>query len=140
MKNEELAKDYARRCQGRLLAIAALHNGKYWADVVRESQECVELALKAVLRVSGIEPPRIHDVSEVLIKNESALPPLFRENLTLVTKISRSLRKDREFAFYGSEDLTPSEFYKKEDADEAFEWAKKITAWTVESIFPPATR
>ena len=38
-----------------------------WADGVRESQEVVELALKGLLRVSGIEPPRIHDVSEVLM-------------------------------------------------------------------------
>ncbi len=28
----------------------------------------------------------------------------------------RSLRRDRELAFYGSEDLTPSDFYTREDA------------------------
>ncbi len=134
MKNEELAKDYIHRCQGRIKAIGTLYEGKYWADVVRESQEVVELALKAVLRISGVEPPRIHDVSDVLEKNRAALPPHFRKNLKIVMKISRSLRKDREFAFYGSEDLTPSDFYKRDDAEEAYGWAKQITAWAVDSV------
>jgi len=134
VKNEELARDYVKRCQGRIAAIGTLYAGKYWADVVRESQEAVELALKAVLRISGIEPPRIHDVSDVLEKNAAALPPPFRKHLALTMKISRSLRKDREFAFYGSEDLTPSQFYKEADATEAFEWAKKIVGWAVDSF------
>ncbi|HKB79221.1 MAG TPA: hypothetical protein VKH35_05855 [Thermoanaerobaculia bacterium] len=29
---------------------------------------------------------------------------------------SRDLRRDRELAFYGAEDLTPSTFYSKKDA------------------------
>jgi len=32
---------------------------------------------------------------------------------------SRSLRRDRELAFYGAEDLTPSDFCRQPDADEA---------------------
>ena len=32
---------------------------------------------------------------------------------------SRSLRRDRELAFCGAEDLTPSDFYRQADADEA---------------------
>lgn len=134
MKNDDLAKDYVRRCQGRLLAIQTLFEGRYWADVVRESQEVVELSLKAMLRISGIEPPRIHDVSDILEKNLPAIPPLFRKHISTVKKISRSLRKDREFSFYGSEDLTPSEFYKKADAEEAIEWARQIVDWAAKSI------
>jgi HEPN domain-containing protein len=34
---------------------------------VRLSQECVELSLKAVLKAVGIEYPKIHDVSDILI-------------------------------------------------------------------------
>ena len=41
-------------------------------------------------------------------------------------KISRSLRRDRELAFYGSEDLTPSEFYKEEDAATALSQARML--------------
>lgn len=43
---------------------------------------------------SSVEVPRIHDVSSLLEQN-------------------------RDLAFYGSEDLPPSEFYKKRDAETA---------------------
>ena len=33
--------------------------------------------------------------------------------------ISKNLRRDRELSFYGSEDLTPLEFYSKGDAKKA---------------------
>jgi hypothetical protein len=66
MRSPELAADYVRRAKARLAAVDALFAGESWADVVRESQEVVELALKGLLRAVGIEPPRIHDVSEVL--------------------------------------------------------------------------
>ncbi|MGH9341962.1 MAG: hypothetical protein ACRD1R_20830 [Acidobacteriota bacterium] len=38
--------------------------------------------------------------------------------------------RDRELAFYGSEDLTPSEFYDQADAQKALEGAK----WVVEAV------
>jgi HEPN domain-containing protein len=47
-----------------------------------------------------------------------------------MSEISRQLRRDRELAYYGSEDLTPSEFYKLKDAKEALASAKYV----VESV------
>ena len=44
------------------------------------------------------------------------LPPPAREKLDRLVKISRRLCKARELAFYGSEDLTPSQFFKERDA------------------------
>jgi HEPN domain-containing protein len=126
MKNKSLVEDYIVRSQSRLKAIESLYGDQNWADVVRESQEVVELILKAVLRHSNIDPPRTHDVSLALKENESLLPDAIRKNLKEITKISKTLRKDRELSFYGSEDLTPSEFYEKSDADEAKEWARFI--------------
>jgi HEPN domain-containing protein len=52
-------------------AVAA-GDGERSADVVGESQEIVELALKGLLRSCGIDPPRIHDVSDVLGPSENA--------------------------------------------------------------------
>jgi HEPN domain-containing protein len=124
MKNQSLVLDYFKRAKSRLRALDVLFEDQSWADVVRESQELCELVLKAVLRSSNIDPPRIHDVSAVLEANESVLPPVFKENLKKVIKISKSLRRDRELSFYGSDDLTPSEFYQKEDAEEAMAWAR----------------
>lgn len=45
-------------------------------------------------------------------------------------QISRTLRRDRELAFYGSEDLTPQEFYKQTDADQA----KESAEWVVQTL------
>lgn len=113
MKNESLAKDYLTRCKHRLVAIATLHKQESWADVVRESQEVVELALKGLLRHSGIEVPRIHDVSEIMLENAAQIDMKVRDELEKIAEISRTLRRDRELAFYGSDDLTPSEFKKQ---------------------------
>jgi len=58
----------------------------------------------------------------------SRLPkPIQREVETLAAG-SRTLRRDRELAFYGAEDLTPSGFYTKEDAVAARDIARKTVA------------
>ncbi|HSN53469.1 MAG TPA: HEPN domain-containing protein, partial [Candidatus Sulfomarinibacteraceae bacterium] len=102
------------------------HNG--WADVVREAQEVVELALKGLLRAHGIEPPRIHDVSEVLLAERKRLPDALQGELEALGAVSRDLRRDRELAFYGAEDLTPSGFYTRDDADRARSGARRVVA------------
>jgi HEPN domain-containing protein len=107
MRNLELARDYVRRAEVRLLALDVLYRDKSWADVVGESQKIVELTLKGLLRSSGITPPRIHDVSDLLVEERGKLPEELWGHLEELTRISRKLRRDRELAFYGAEDLTP---------------------------------
>lgn len=65
MHNPDLAQDYARRAEIRLGALDVLFDAESWADVVRESQEVVELALKGLLRAHGVAPPRVYDVSDI---------------------------------------------------------------------------
>jgi HEPN domain-containing protein len=127
MQNQSLANDYIERCQKRLKALEVLLKEEAFADVVREAQEIVELALKALLRNCNIEAPRTHDVSGVLLSEKARLPKdLSAKDLKKLAAISKALRKDRELAFYGSEDLTPSEFYNLEDAKESFQQAKWV--------------
>ena len=126
MRNTELAADYVRRATARLRAVDALFEDASWADVVRESQEVVELALKGLLRSVGVDPPRIHDVSDVLEAEQARLPGPVRAELDELTAVSRELRRDRELAFYGAEDLTPSGFYSREDAERARRGAGKV--------------
>ena len=57
MRNRDLAADHLRRAAIRLRELDVLFEGGSWADVVRESQEIVELTLKGLLRASGVEPP-----------------------------------------------------------------------------------
>jgi hypothetical protein len=125
MRNQDLAKDYIRRAAGRLRALDVLYEDSHWADVVREAQEIVELALKAALRAHGVDPPRIHDVSDVLLAERDRLPAPLTAEMDELVRISRELRRDRELAFYGAEDLTPSGFYSKDDATKARDGARQ---------------
>jgi len=128
MRNIDLATDYVGRAEIRLKALDVLFDHSSWADVVRESQEIVELALKGLLRGHGIEPPRIHDVSEVLLAERRRLPEGLQGELDDLASISRDLRRDRELAFYGAEDLTPSDFYNRSDAERARKGARRTVA------------
>ncbi len=126
MQNRDLAVDYVRRARARLAAVDALVGEESWADVVRESQEVVELALKGLLRSVGVEPPRIHDVADVLVAESERLPEALRRDVPRLAEASRGLRRDRELAFYGAEDLTPSDFYRKPDGMSARDAARLV--------------
>lgn len=128
MRNLDLAADHLRRAGARLLALDVLFDGGSWADVVRESQEVVELALKGLLRASGVEAPRIHDVADVLVAERDHLPPALAPHVDRLAEVSRALRRDRELAFYGAEDLTPSTFYRESDAVLARDSARDVVA------------
>jgi HEPN domain-containing protein len=126
MRNRTLALDHVTRAEARLRALDVLYDAESWADVVRESQEVVELALKGLLRAVGVDPPRVHDVAEVLEAERARLPEAVSKNLEALADASRSLRRDRELAFYGAEDLTPSDFYRQSDADQARTVARMV--------------
>jgi HEPN domain-containing protein len=128
MQNPDLAGDHVRRAEIRLRVLDVLFESESWADVVRESQEVVELALKGLLRAHGVEPPRVHDVSEVLLAEHGRLPAALQRHLEELAEISRDLRRDRELAFYGAEDLTPSGFYTRKDAEKARSGARRTVA------------
>ena len=62
----ELAKSSIKQAEERLNhAEEALNSGNY-PFVVRQSQEVVELTLKAALRLMGIEPPKWHDAGPII--------------------------------------------------------------------------
>ena len=125
MRNLDLARDYLKRAGVRVDALDVLYRGESWADVVRESQEVVELALKALLRASGVEVPRVHDVAPILHAERERLPPSIAPYVEELADASRQLRRDRELAFYGAEDLTPGECYARADADRARAYARR---------------
>lgn len=136
MQNKELALDYVRRAEIRLRAIDVLHAAQSWADVVRECQEVVELALKGLLRAYGIAPPRVHDVSSLLLAEVERLPKALRAEVARLAAISRDLRRDRELAFYGAEDLTPGAFYTRDDAERAKSGATDVVRLVVPHVRP----
>ncbi len=136
MHNRGLASDYIRRATHRLAALDVLFERESWADVVRESQEAVELALKSLLRFSAIEVPRVHDVSQILRTESDRLPAAVRAHIEELVAISKSLRRDRELAFYGSEDLTPSDFYQRPEAEQALAGARRVVEVVTAALNP----
>jgi HEPN domain-containing protein len=92
-----------------------------WNLVVRRCQETVELALKAALRLAGIEVPRIHDVGMLLKDHEEKFPEAFRRDIDRLASISRRLRREREASFYGDEETgaAPQRLYTEEDSRQA---------------------
>jgi len=126
LRNQGLAIDHVRRAQARVKALDVLFEAESWADVVREAQEVVELALKGLLRSVDVDPPRVHDVADVLEAERRRLPGPLQREVARLAAASRDLRRDRELAFYGAEDLTPSDFYRKSDAERARDAARLV--------------
>jgi HEPN domain-containing protein len=114
-----LAIDYIRRARLRVKAVEALMLAGDFADAVRESQESVELAVKALLKLKGLSYPRAHDVARLLRESAIAGPLLLADEVARLEGISKTLRRDRELSFYGDEDVVPLEYYERADADTA---------------------
>ncbi|MGQ9515142.1 MAG: HEPN domain-containing protein [Thermoproteota archaeon] len=97
---------------------------------IRRAQECVELSLKGMLRLLGIEYPRSHDVSIVLdrMKIGVEIPNWLREKIEDLKRISMKLAMERGPAFYGDERafVPPEKLYSGDDATEALEMASKV--------------
>ena len=63
-------------------------------------------------------------MSEVLLAERERLPAAVRGDVERLAGISKDLRRDRELAFHGAEDLTPSRFYSRPDAVRALDGAR----------------
>ncbi len=119
MTNVSLAESYLRKALVRLKLLAILRDSGAYSDVVREAQEIVELALKGMLRHLGIEPPKWHDVGEILEAHAARFPAAVAPEIARLAQISKWLRGERELAFYGDIDFIPTEEYDRADADRA---------------------
>ncbi|MCX8183034.1 MAG: HEPN domain-containing protein [Crenarchaeota archaeon] len=127
MRLLRIAQSYLKQAGARLSdAEDACREGNH-PYAVRLSQECVELSLKAVLKAVGIEYPKVHDVSSILLSVEQRFPEWFREELQYLSESSKILVKKREASFYGGEEtfLSPDEVIGEEDARDAVDRAMK---------------
>lgn len=123
-----MAKSYLRQAGERVRhAEEAMETGNY-AYTIRQSQEAVELALKGILRLVAIEPPKWHDVGPILKKHRELFPEWFKAEVDTLASISRKLRREREPSMYGDEETgtPPDQLYSHMDAEEALEYAKNV--------------
>ncbi|MDK2889178.1 HEPN domain-containing protein [Desulfofundulus australicus DSM 11792] len=124
MTSTTLAQSYLLKATKRLKILPVLFGEEAYSDVIREAQEIVELALKGMLRWIGVDPPKQHDVGYLLVEFQDRLPPEVSREAQRLAQISRWLRKEREFAFYGDVDFIPTEEYTREDAARAMDDAR----------------
>lgn len=126
MTNTTLAHSYLEKARAGLEALDTLMAVSAYSNVVREAQEIVELALKAMLRQVGVEPPKWHDVGPLLVEHRDRLPEAAAQRVDRLAAISARLRKDRELAFYGDIDFIPTERYSVDDASKARDDARFV--------------
>ena len=128
MNNRTLALSYLKKAEDRLDVLDLLYKKRAHSDVIREAQEVVELSLKSMLRLVGVEPPKIHDVGGLLLEHKDKFPKTVARNLKRLSLISKVLRKERELAFYGDIDFIPTEEYTTQDARKAIKDARFVVA------------
>ncbi|ORX24651.1 DNA-binding protein [Thermoanaerobacterium sp. PSU-2] len=126
MNNITLAESYLQKAKTRIKMIEFLMNEEDYSDVIREAQEAVELALKGMLRKIGVEPPKQHDVGYLLIEYKDKFSDEVKEAVDKLASISKWLRKEREFSFYGDIDFIPTLEYTEEDAKKAINDSKLV--------------
>jgi hypothetical protein len=93
MTNTTLAQSYLLKATKRLKVLELLQREEAYSDVVREAQELVEF--------------------------QDHLPPEVAAQVSTLARISKWLRKEREFSFYGDVDFIPTEEYTVHDATRA---------------------
>jgi HEPN domain-containing protein len=119
MSNDELAAAYLKKASLRLEILPEYIKKEGYSDAIREAQEIVELATKAMLRMIGIDPPKWHDVSALIAEHSTRFPETVQERIADLVKLSQRLRKEREIAMYGDIDMIPTELYSRSDAEQA---------------------
>jgi len=104
----------------------ALEQG-IWNIAVRRAQETVELVLKGLLCLMGVDYPLVHDVGGLFVRvvreRGVALP---EQALTRIEEISAALARRRAPAFYFEEDISEDEAHRAaQDADTIWRWGQE---------------
>ncbi len=96
-------------------------NSEAWNLVVRRSQEVVELSLKGLLKLMGVESPKTHDVGDTFAKvcTDKKIAISSRK-LAEMQRISHQLARDRAPAFYMEKE------YSREQASQALQSAETV--------------
>jgi len=128
MNMQTLARSYLEKAKKRLRVLEVLLEEEAYTDMAWEAQELVESAIKGMLRHLGMDPPKWHDVGPVLADQEHLFSEGVRAEIPRLRKISKRLRKEREFAIYGDIDFIPTEEHTRDDALEAIADARFVVA------------
>jgi len=118
MKNDIAGRSYVEDAKIILEEAEESFKKGYNHRTIRKCQESVELALKGILRVVGIEYPKSHRIG-VVLKDSALKEKLDEGTLEKIIAITDRLADEREIAFYGSDKLSAKDMFDEDDASEA---------------------
>jgi len=132
LDNQHIAAGYFAQAEARLKTARSALRGENFAYAIRQSQEAVELGLKAALLYAAIDVPKVHDVGPFLLVQKGRFPLGFRRAIPWMVQTSRRLRSERERSMYGDEaiGLPADKLYTRADAVEA----TKDAAYVVRTV------
>ncbi|MBI5525737.1 MAG: HEPN domain-containing protein [Deltaproteobacteria bacterium] len=99
---------------------------------VRKCQESVELALKGLLKLKGVEYPKSHKIGKVLAGTLAGdVDAVF---LSRAVSLSDQLADDREPSFYGSDEAPADELFSVDSARQILEEATFVVAFVAKLV------
>ena len=121
MNNTDLNGRLIQEAQMIMNEAKRAFDSEAWNLVVRRSQEVVELSLKGLLKLMGVESPKTHDVGDTFAKicTEKKIA-IESEKLVEIQRISHQLARDRAPAFYMEKE------YSQEQASQALQSAETV--------------
>jgi len=131
MTNREIGHAYIE--DARIIlneAEASLSHGHYHR-AVRKCQESVEMALKGLLRLAGIEYPKAHRVGRVLLESTVA-QVASADRLREIARMADELTDAREEAFYGTGETSAAALFTREDAVDAMAKGRQVEQFVAE--------
>ncbi len=128
MTSDRIARDYLEQAQARQIAVKALFAAGAYPAVVRESHDVVELVLKGALRFVGVDPPKRHDVHDVVERFIERFPDEWQRVMGELGAALTRLAQDRSPAFYGreAEDIPASALFGEVDARRAMAIGERL--------------
>lgn len=130
MTSDRIAQEYLQRARTRRPALDTFLAAGLHGDVMRQAQEISELVLKGALRFVGVEPPKRHDVHDIVGQFLARLPPEWGQVVGELRTALARLAEERSRAFYGDEErgIPASELFGEEDARQAMAIADQLLA------------
>jgi len=129
MKNFETGEKLIDEAEDYYLDLLQAYKRKSWNTVMRRAQEVVELSLKGLLKMMGIEYPKIHDVGWLLEKIvlEKGVEAK-KETIKEIKEISANLARERSPAFYMERTYNKLQAERfKGQVERVLSWARGMT-------------
>jgi len=128
MTNFESGEKLLKEAGIYLEELKRAHAQGFWNITVRKAQEVVELSLKGILKIIGVEYPKIHDPSGFLMSTlEKKGVSLEDEIRKRIEEVSKELSEKRAPAFYFDKEFGEEEASgAKEGAEFVYNFAKEF--------------